>query len=466
MSRRRFIAIVSLCVLGMLGLIMLGTGYFVTQSEYGQEQLRQWVQAQLASSVHGKVHLGRISGSFLTGVTIDSVELRDEHDSLFAAAGRIRVEYDPRDLVDRRIHLLRVDVDRPNVVLRQSGDFTWNFKRLFRRTGPETPKGPERGFGDFVVMDSVHLRRAQVRLTMPWHPDDTLHGAKRDSAVQFNLARKDHEVRRVRGGFTQNYRWTDAYVAISHIRVADPDSVGRLFLVDTLHPVESVPTFRWRNVSAVVRQLGESVWVKAPHWDLPASTGHAEGKIVWGSDLPVRYAIRVTGDTVSLNDVAWVYPTLPRTGGGSMVLDIKNEQNLSRLDYAISQMDVRTVKSRLIGDMTFETGGPVLAVHDVKLRADPVDFDLLRTLNGKPFPADWQGKLTGTVNARGGPLTHFFVDDANVVFRDAHVPGAESHFKGRGELDILFPAFTAFHRFFAQTDRLDLRTLVAIYPAF
>ena len=47
--------------------------------------------------------------------------------------------------------------------------------------------------------------------------------------------------------------------------------------------------------------------------------------------------------------------------------------------------------------MTFETGGPVLAVHDVKLRADPVDFDLLRTLNGKPFPADWQGKITGTV---------------------------------------------------------------------
>src|SRR5206468_10839769 len=68
-------------------------------------------------------------------------------------------------------------------------------------------------------------------------------------------------------------------------------------------------------------------------------------------------------------------------------------------------------------------------------------------------PADWQGTITGAVNARGGPLTHFFVDDANVVFRDAHVPGAESHVKGRGELDILFPAFTAFHRFSAQTDR-------------
>ena len=466
MTRRRFIAIVSLGVLLTLGTIVLGTGMFVTQSDYGREWMRSAVEGQLARTVKGRVHLGRVTGNFLTGVTIDSLELRDDQDSLFAATGPIRVVYDPRDLVDRRIHLRRVDVAHPHVVLRQSGDYSWNFKRLFKRSGPEKPKGPERGFGDLVVIDSVHLRDAQVRLTMPWAPADTLRGAKRDSAIRTNLARKDHEIRRVRGGFAQTYRWTNAYAAVSHMRIADPDSVGRVFLVDTLHVVESTPDFKWRNVKAVVRQLGDSVWIDAPHWDLPASTGRAAGKITWGSDLPVRYAIRIWGDSVSLDDVAWVYPTLPRTGGGTMVLDIRNERDLKRLDYAITEMDVRTTKSRLRGDMTFEVGGPVLAVHDVDLRADPVDFDLLRALNGKPFPADWQGTLTGTVKARGGPLTRFFVDAADITFHDRHVPGAESKFKGRGELDILFPAFTTFRRFAAQSERLDLRTLVAIYPAF
>src|SRR2546430_14287542 len=129
-------------------------------------------------------------------------------------------------------------------------------------------------------------------------------------------------------------------------------------------------------------------------------------------------------------------------------------------------MDVRSTKSRLRGQMTFETGGIMLAVHDVKLQAEPVDFDLLRTLNGKPFPADWQGTLTGTVTARGGLLTHFYVDASDLTVRDAHVPGAISHVQGRGELDIYYPAFTAFHNFFASTDRFDLRTLTAIYPAF
>jgi hypothetical protein len=470
MTRRNFVALVSLCMLVVLGMIGVGVGLFFTQSETGQTTLRRAIERQVASGIKGKLYLGRMSGNFLTGVAIDSLELRDEEDSLFIATGPLRVEYDLRDILDRRLHLRNVDVSRPVVVLRQHQDGSWNFRHVFGGKGPSRPRGPERGFGDFVVIDSSHVRNASFRLTMPWHPDDSLHGARLDSAVRFNLARDDHEIRRVRdgkvSGFTQNYRWTNIYAALPFARIADPDSAARLFVIDTLHAVETVPTFRWRNVAGRVRVLGDSVWITAPHFDLPGSTGHAEGKITWGSDLPVRYAIRIWGDSVSLKDVAWVYPTLPTTGGGSMVLDIRNEKNLHRLDYAITNMDVRTTKSRLVGDMTFETGGPVLSVHDVRMKADPVDWDLLRTLNGKPFPADWQGTLTGNVKARGGPLTNFVVDDADITFRDARVPGAVSRFTGRGELDILQPAFTAFHRFFVSTDRLDLRSITAIYPAF
>jgi translocation and assembly module TamB len=470
MTRRRFVFLISLGMLVVLGLIGVGVGLFFTRSETGQAGLRRAIERQVAAGIHGKLYLGRMSGNFFTGISIDSLELRDDEDSLFIATGPLRLEYDLRDIIDRRLHLRNVDVSRPVVVLRQHLDGSWNFRHVFRKGAPSRPRGPERGFGDFVVIDSTHLRSASFRLTMPWHPDDSLHGARLDSAVRFNLARDDHEIRRVRdgtrSGFTQNYRWTNIYAAVPFMRIADPDSAAKMFMIDTLHAVETVPTFRWRNVAGRVRVLGDSVWMTVPHWDLPGSTGHAEGKITWGSDLPVRYAVRVWGDSVSLRDVAWVYPTLPTTGGGSMVLDIRNEKNLHRLDYAITGMDVRTTKSRIVGDMTFETGGPVLRVHDVRMKADPVDWDLLRTLNGKPFPADWQGKLTGTVTARGGPLTNFMVDDADVTFRDAHVPGAVSHFTGRGELDILQPAFTAFHRFFASTDRLDLRSITTIYPNF
>ncbi|MEI4896918.1 hypothetical protein Q8G71_37150, partial [Klebsiella pneumoniae] len=76
--------------------------------------------------------------------------------------------------------------------------------------------------------------------------------------------------------------------------------------------------------------------------------GRARGKIVWGSRLPIRYSVRVWGDSVSLSDIAWVYPTLPRAGSGTLVLDIQNQpRNLRVMDYRLSQMDVRTTSSRL-----------------------------------------------------------------------------------------------------------------------
>jgi translocation and assembly module TamB len=45
-----------------------------------------------------------------------------------------------------------------------------------------------------------------------------------------------------------------------------------------------------------------------------------------------------------------------------------------------------------------------------------MNFDLIRALNGKPFPYDWQGDLIGTVRARGGPVNRFHVEDARVTF--------------------------------------------------
>jgi translocation and assembly module TamB len=116
--------------------------------------------------------------------------------------------------------------------------------------------------------------------------------------------------------------------------------------------------------------------------------------------------------------------------------------------------------------MTFGVGGPVLIVKDLAMEAAPMNFDLIRALNGKPFPYDWQGDLTGTVRARGGPVNRFHVDDARMTFDDANVPGAQARATAKGDLDILFPAFTTFRGFDVNVAQLDLRTLVYLNPNF
>jgi translocation and assembly module TamB len=475
-KRRRLVALVSAIALLVIGFVTVVTGLFVTHTSYGQDELRRLIQGQLAGAIRGKVYLGPMSGGFLTGVTVDSFAIRDaDNDSLLLSTGRITASYDPRDLIDKRLLLRDVQIEHPIVYLRQHPSGRWNFKEVFRAYDKKSngPKAPGRNFGDFVVIDSARVRDAALVLQMPWTPDDTLRGARLDSAVRYTLARPDKEIRRIvdegKAGFARSWRWTKLSAVVSRMRLADPDSdkLGRMFVFDTINAVESDPPFRFHNVRGTLRNLGDSIWLDVAHFDLPQSTGAGKGKVVWGSDLPVRYDITVRGDSIALNDVSWVYPTLPTTGGGKTTLHIGNEpSNLRIIDYKLTNMDVTSTGSHLVGDMTFVVGGPVLGVKDVKMSAQPFDFDLLRALNGKPFPVDWRGQLYGSVRARGGPLNRFVVDESEMIFHDAHVRGATSRVGGRGELDILQPALTSFRRFDVNAASVDLRSIEYLYPNF
>ena len=469
MKRRQLVVIVSAFTLLAVIFVMVVTIGVGVGTDPGREQIRSIVQQQLGNRIHGKVHLGKIRGGFLTSLTIDTFAIRDLEDSLLVSTGRISLNYDPRDLVDRRLLLRNVQIEHPLIRIKQHPKGDWNFQRIFRRDRPSGPNVPGRSFGDYVVLDSVQVRDGQVIVTRRWEPDDSLSGARRDSAIRVNLASTHREIRREGQGFTHTYRWTRANAFLPHVRLADPDSnkFGMEFNIASLRVEETEPPFSFRGMYGVVRRLGDSVFIDAKHFDLPASTGSARAKVWWGSDLPVRLDVRIRGDSVSLRDVAWVYPTLPTTGGGRTNVHIyNNRQNLRLFEYALSQMDVRSTRSHLTGDMTFVVGGPVLAVTDVDLKAAPVNFDLLRTLAGAPFPVDWQGDLYGYVRGPGGPLTHFVVDESDVTFRDAHVAGAVSRVSGQGELDILRPAFTVFHGFEVNAERLDLRSVMYLFPSF
>ena len=474
MPRRRKIVFGSAFGLLALLLIVLVLALSITQTEYGQGQVRRLVQTWISGKAKGTIHVGRISGGLLNGVTIDSLEIRDDEDSLFVRTGRIRVRYDLRDVFDRRLRFSHVDVIRPVVYVRQHTDGVWNYHRIFPK-GPQKPRGTPRGFGDFIIVDSADVHDASIAVNQPWRPADYLSGYQRDSAITRALGSITRvspgnqwrtEIRRTREGFARTWRFSGVTGSIAHARIADPDSAGRFFRVATARVTSADPPLRLSGVSAEVSHIGDSIWFTAPHFDLPGSTGRARGKIVWGGHLPTRYAIHIEGDSVSIRDVAWVYPTLPTTGGGRMELDINNFRNPRVVDFAISKMDMRTTGSRLMGAMTYGVGGRILAVKNVNLQAAPLDFNLIKALNGKEFPYDWQGRFTGTVRAKGGPLNRFRVDESRFTFADANVPGAITRGSARGELDILYPALTKFRGLDVDIETLDLRTLQYLNPLF
>jgi len=466
MGRRRHVALASAIAILMMGSALAAALGGLTQSARGREWIRAQVERALASGMKGKLHIGALGGSFLTGLTIDSLELREPNDSLFIATGPVRVTFDPRDIVDGVIFLRSLDVQRPYIRIQKRND-EWNYRSIFpARNGP-TNDEPRRGFGSRVSLANVRVRGGLFRLELPWAPDDSLRGVRRDSAIAAALKDPAGGVQRIGPNeYEREYRWSDLSAQIAHVHLADPDSAGHHVEIARLDVHERFPPFNIRNARGTLWRRGDSLWIDAPRFELPGSSGSLKGKVWWGNDLPMRYDVHVRGDTVSLRDIAWVWDGLPETGGGRMNLHIRNERDLHVMDYAISEMDVRSMNSRLRGNMTFGVGGPVLILKDVALEAMPLDFRLIERFNGRPLPLPWRGAITGSARARGGPTNRWKLDEAKFTFADANVPGAISKGTLRGELDILFPAFTTFRGTQIELSQLDLRTLRALDTSF
>ena len=183
MTRRRLVALVSASVLVTLGLLVFATGLFITRTSAGRGKLHDIIQPMIASKVHGgSVYLGKVSGSFITGIVIDSLAIRDKRGELFLSTGRLTLSYNWRDIVDNRIYIRRGRVEHPYVHIVQHANGQWNFREIFASDNkqPTTPALPKdlntRGFGDYVVIDSTSARDATFLLTMPWTVDDTIRG--------------------------------------------------------------------------------------------------------------------------------------------------------------------------------------------------------------------------------------------------------------------------------------------------
>ncbi|MCU0635942.1 MAG: hypothetical protein MUE41_13790, partial [Gemmatimonadaceae bacterium] len=463
----------ALLLLALVALSGVAAGV-LTQSARGQQFLAQLAVAQLARGMQGRMHVGRVSGTLFTDLVIDTIALRDWQDSLVLTSGRIALRWDPRDLLDRRIRIRSLEAEHPKLWIRQYENGDWNYRHVFGEWGKKgPPRIPgQRRFGDVVLVDTATVRDGDFALSLPWHVADSLRGVKRDSALAYALGRLDADIVPAGGDtkgrwYMRTWRWTRISYALGATRLADPDSAGQRFTLRDFSAVETDPAFAWRNVRGIVRKLHDSVWVDIAHWDLASSTGTGKGKIWWGSNLPTRYDITVRGDSVSMRDVAWVYPTLPRSGGGTVTLNIVSQPRNPRvIEYQLRDMDARSMDSRLRGDLTFAVGGPVLGVTDVDLSLEPMDMALARTFNGEPFPYDWQGTITGRVVGPGGPANRFVVERAELEFADRHVPGARSRATGRGMVDILFPAFARFRGFQVTDAEVDLRTPRFVNPDF
>ncbi len=454
-------------LLGVL-LLAVGAGAWLTQTDRGRDTLLRATLPVMRTAIPGTLHLGEVRGTLFTGITIDSIELTTPDGTPFIRTGPVRIEYDLRDLIDRRVVVRYAEVMRPVVHLVDYGNDDWNWMRALRKTRPVLGAASRtRGLGDFIRVDSLDVHEGSVSLVEAWRPVDSLRGVRRDSAIAFNLARRDVEVRREGDRLVKIRRWLRLNASLGPSRIAHPDSSGVRLQVRHMASVETDPMFWFRHVSGTARIVKDTVFFDDGRIELAESGGTGSGTVIWGGGLPMRWDLRIRGDSVAFSDIAWISPVLPHVGGGSTRLHIRNDpRDLRVIEYIITDMDARALDSRLRGNMTFGVGDTLLRITDVAVNLQPMHTTMMRWMNAEPFPYDWQGALTGRVVARGGPVTRFMVDEAQLSYADAHVPGAITSGSFRGLLNVYEPAFAEFLGTEVVLDRLDLRTPRYVNPLF
>ena len=129
--RRQLVVLYSALLMFVIGAAVIGGLVAATQSEGGRDWIRRQLERQFVTGMQGRVHIGRMSGSFLTDIRLDSLNITDPEDSLFIASGPLRLTYDPRDILDGRIIVRSADIQHPTVIFREENDHRWNFRKVF-----------------------------------------------------------------------------------------------------------------------------------------------------------------------------------------------------------------------------------------------------------------------------------------------------------------------------------------------
>ncbi|WP_206044562.1 translocation/assembly module TamB domain-containing protein [Gemmatimonas groenlandica] len=410
---RRVIQAVAAVVL-VISALAVAAVFLISNSDWGRGQIRIRALSALNGAAHGIVKVGAVSGNLLKGITLHDISITDSAGAPFITAKALRAGYGLRALIGRRIDLRDVRLSDAAIVIERPTDGAWNYDRIFPRdTVAASDSSPS--FGDWIVLSDVIVERSRLTVRIPWLPDTALRGAARDSAIAFAVAGNE---RAVIAPATTGTGWqaTQEYRAINGrlplVRIAHPDYTTQLIRTDSLR----LQAFMFAPPGADVRALSgefeidtDSVWFRDVAVSLPSSKARLTGRyVIENGDL----ALRTIAAPIALDDVRFLYPALPTTGGGRLDLSLDWTGPVQR--YEARELDVSTLGGRVRGALGLTIGDT--------LRFDNTDleFETLSTALIEQLAPSLDLPRTGTLSGRAivsGTATGMQLD-GDVTFDD------------------------------------------------
>jgi translocation and assembly module TamB len=389
---------IALGVAGAVVAIILLVVLLFTQTRWGHQRVLAFGLGQLTNRVHGTVRIGAIHGNLLTGARLDHVLITDSSGRPFLRADTLSLRYSLTSLL--RQHLVLSDVRLVNaaVVLDKPPGEDWNFYRVF----PSAPTAPNQkpGFGSWVQIHNMSVRRVRFEVRTEWAPPDTLHGAARQRAIAAALAPTNRMlVVAVPRGFQTVSQFTNIDGQLPLLRLADPDSANRFIEIASL----SMTAMPFRPPAAIVKNLralvlitNDSLWFDSVRFALPRTRGVGLGAYALnGSGARVQLSLH----PLTFEDVRFIDPTLP-DGRGTLGLAFTSHNGLTHVIG--SNMDVTVEGATVRGLADFQVGPGTFSVGPSNVNFANVDTRLIQRY-APNVPLKTGGTLAGQMRLTGAP---------------------------------------------------------------
>ena len=433
--RRWWVRLIAAVVVVVL--LLVGALFLITNSDWGHERVRRYVEGLLQRNSHGIVHIGSVSGNLLNGVVLHDVVITDSSKAPFVKADEIWANYSLNTLLrGKKIDLHNVKLVRPIIVLDKPPGGKWNYDRIFPRD-TTTPTGQRKtGWGTWIRFSDVNLVQGDITVRAPWEPDPHISAAEQKDAVRKALGPEGRlKILQVAKGYQKEFSFHKIDGIFPLVRLADPGYPNSMIDVAALKMIAEPfrpPLADVRGLTGTFEFTGDSLWWKGARVAFPGTKAAGDGRYYINSgDLHLR----LHGDPVDAKDLRWAMVQLPESGGGK--LDFGLDWTGNKSVYLARNMDVTLERSHIAGQIE-ATVTDTVAFRDADLRFANLDTRLItRLFPTMTFPRPLT--LTGRAAFNGGE--HSLRVNGDVVVDD-RISG-RSHLVATGVMGLSKGVFTA-----------------------
>ncbi|HZD84886.1 MAG TPA: hypothetical protein VE052_03150, partial [Gemmatimonadaceae bacterium] len=270
-----------LIAVAVVVLLLIGGVFLITDSNWGRERVRRYVEGLIQRNSHGLVHIGSISGNLLKGFTLHDVVITDSARAPFIKADEIWARYSLSTLRGKRIDFRQVKLVRPVIVIDRQPGGKWNYERIFPRD-TTTPSGPQKtGWGTWIRFSDVTVTEGDLTVRSPWEPDPDITAAERKDALRRALGPEGRlKIVQVRNGYQKESSFHRINGIFPLVRLEDPAYKNHVIDVAALKMIAEPfrpPVADVRGLTGTFDFTSDSVWWKGARVAFPATKASGDG---------------------------------------------------------------------------------------------------------------------------------------------------------------------------------------------